>query len=54
MDNAAALDIMLSADHRAALDAVSTSADPRMLYSLFTPTLRQHAVFGGSSVESQK
>jgi len=49
-DNASALDIVLSADHHAALDAVSTSADPRMLYSLFTPVLRKHAVFGGGSV----
>ena len=49
-DNAAALDIVLSAEHRAALDAVSAPADPRMLYSLFTPALRQQVVFGGSSV----
>ena len=48
-DNVAALDIVLSADHRAALDAVSAS-EQKMLYSLFTPILRQHAVFGGSSV----
>jgi len=51
LDNAAALDVALSAEHRAALDAVSASADPRMLYSLFTPGLRKHAVFGGSSVD---
>ena len=50
IDNAAALDIVLPAEHRAALDAVSAPADPRMLYSLFTPALRQHVVFGGSSV----
>jgi aryl-alcohol dehydrogenase-like predicted oxidoreductase len=48
-DNIAALDLMLSAEHRAALDAVSTP-EPRMLYSLFTPAVRQHAVFGGSTV----
>jgi aryl-alcohol dehydrogenase-like predicted oxidoreductase len=48
-DNIAALDIKLSAEHMAALDAVSLS-DPKMLYSLFTPALRQYAVFGGSSV----
>lgn len=53
MDNVSALDIVLSADHRAALDVVSASADPRMLYSLFTPGLRQHVVFGGCSVEAQ-
>ena len=48
-DNIAALDIKLSAEHMAALDAVSLP-DPKMLYSLFTPALRQYAVFGGSSV----
>jgi aryl-alcohol dehydrogenase-like predicted oxidoreductase len=51
-DNAAALQIVLSPEHRAALDAVSTQADPRMLYSLFTPALRQQVVFGGSSVNA--
>lgn len=50
-DNVAALDLMLSDDHRATLDAVSAT-DPRMLYSLFTPATRQNAVFGGSSVVS--
>lgn len=48
-DNIAALDVTLSAAHRAALDAVS-STPARMLYSLFTPGMRQQAVFGGSSV----
>ena len=51
-DNAAALDLVLSAEHRAALDRVSAPADPRMLYSLFTPELRKHVVFGGCSVEA--
>lgn len=51
-DNAAALDLVLSGDHRAALDAVSVSADPRMLYGLFTSGLRKQVVFGGSSVEA--
>ncbi|WP_263383636.1 aldo/keto reductase [Granulicella arctica] len=50
-DNAAALDVVLSSEHRAALDTVSASSDPRMLYSLFTHALRQHVVFGGCSVE---
>ena len=49
LDNAAALEIVLQAEHRAALDAVS-APDPRQLYSLFTPALRQHVVFGGSTV----
>ena len=48
-DNIAALDVVLSAEHRAALDAVSAPPQ-KMLYSLFTPNMRQHAVFGGSSV----
>ncbi|MDY7539600.1 aldo/keto reductase [Undibacterium sp. 5I1] len=49
IDNVAALDIVLSADHQAALNAIS-APDQKMLYSLFTPVLRQHAVFGGSTV----
>ncbi|WP_426108116.1 aldo/keto reductase, partial [Massilia sp. TSP1-1-2] len=48
-DNASALDIVLSPQHLEALDAVS-APDQKMLYSLFTPSVRQHAVFGGSSV----
>ena len=48
-DNIAALDLVLSAEHRTALDSVS-AAEPRMLYSLFTPAVRQNAVFGGSNV----
>jgi aryl-alcohol dehydrogenase-like predicted oxidoreductase len=48
-DNIAALGPMLSADHRTALDAGS-APEPHMLYSLFTPAVRQHAVFGGSTV----
>lgn len=49
-DNISALEITLSAEHRNALDKVSAPADPRMLYGLFTPALRQHVVFGGFSV----
>jgi aryl-alcohol dehydrogenase-like predicted oxidoreductase len=49
VNNVAALDIALSPEHRARLDRVSLG-EPRMLYTLFTPTIRQHAVFGGSSV----
>ncbi|NYF88219.1 aldo/keto reductase [Tunturiibacter empetritectus] len=48
-DNGVALDIVLSPEHRAALDAVSAHADPK-LYSLFTPAVRQQVVFGGSAV----
>ncbi len=49
-DNAAALDVVLSPEHRAALDAAS-ALDRRTLYSLFTPFMRRNAVFGGSTVE---
>lgn len=49
-DNIEALDIRLSPHHRVRLDAVSASASPGMLYSLFTPMLRQQVVFGGRSV----
>ena len=48
-DNIAALDLVLSAALRIALDAASAPT-PRMLYSLFTPAVRQHAVYGGSAV----
>jgi aryl-alcohol dehydrogenase-like predicted oxidoreductase len=48
-DNIAALDLELSTEHRSALDRAS-EPDQRMLYSLFTQSMRQHAVFGGSSV----
>jgi aryl-alcohol dehydrogenase-like predicted oxidoreductase len=48
-DNIAAMDVELSPEQRATLDRVS-DPDPRMLYSLFSPSIRQHAVFGGSSV----
>ncbi len=48
-DNIAALDLVLRPEHRTALDAVS-APEPRMLYSLFTPAVRQQAVFGGSTV----
>jgi aryl-alcohol dehydrogenase-like predicted oxidoreductase len=48
-ENIATLDIVLSPEHRAALDAAS-APDQQTLYSLFTPGMRQHAVFGGSTV----
>jgi aryl-alcohol dehydrogenase-like predicted oxidoreductase len=48
-DNVAALEIALSEEHRSALEAVS-KGEQRMLYSLFTPAMRQHAVFGGQQV----
>ena len=48
-DNAAALDVTLAPEHREALDEAS-APDPRLLYSLFTPSLRRQAVFGGAAV----
>lgn len=50
-ENIAALDIRLSDEHLAALDAASAPAH-KVLYALFTPLMRQHAVFGGSSVRA--
>lgn len=50
-ENIAALDIRLSGEHLVALDAASAPT-PRMLYSLFTPSTRQHAVFGGCTVSA--
>ena len=50
-DNVAALSIELSDTHVSALDKISLS-QARMLYSLFTPTVRQHAVFGGDTVSA--
>nr|WP_321985535.1 aldo/keto reductase [uncultured Lichenicoccus sp.] len=51
-DNIAALALVLPPEHRAALDAVSRAAEPRLLYGLSRMPMRQHAVFGGSSVRS--
>ena len=48
-DNIAALDVVLSPEHRARLDAVS-APEPRMLYGLFTPEVRRQVVFGGQPV----
>lgn len=48
-DNVQALDVSLSAEQRATLDSVSAE-DPYLIYSLFTPGVRQQVVFGGSAV----
>jgi aryl-alcohol dehydrogenase-like predicted oxidoreductase len=50
-ENVAALDIVLTPAQRSALDAASAPAR-KNLYSLFTPAMRQHAVFGGSTVRA--
>ena len=47
-DNVAALDVRLSAEHQAALDAVSAPA--ARLYTLFKPEMRRQVTFGGASV----
>ncbi|MBC7939071.1 MAG: aldo/keto reductase [Chitinophagaceae bacterium] len=50
-DNIASLEVRLSDAHLAELDAVSAPAQ-KMLYTLFAPSVRQHAVFGGSAVRA--
>ncbi len=49
-DNAAALSLVLAPEHRAALDAASAPAEPRMLYALARPPMRGQFAFGGASV----
>lgn len=49
-DTIAALDVVLSPEHRAALDAASAAVEPQMIYGLSAPPMRQQVVFGGSSV----
>ena len=49
--NVSALDVALSPTHRAALDSIS-APEQRLLYSLSTPAMRQHAVFGGKTVRA--
>ena len=51
-DNVAALDLVLSPQHKAVLEAASDPAEPRMLYGLSRPPTRQRVVFGGSMVSS--
>jgi aryl-alcohol dehydrogenase-like predicted oxidoreductase len=49
VDNTSALDIVLPPELLEALD-IASAPDQKMLYSLFTPTMRKNAVFGGTSV----
>jgi len=44
-DNATALQVQLSPEQRAELDAVS-AAEPRLIYGLLQPAMRKNAVFG--------
>jgi aryl-alcohol dehydrogenase-like predicted oxidoreductase len=50
-ENLRALDLVLSPEHRAALDQVS-AAEHLRIYSLFTPAMRQQVVFGGCAVQA--
>ena len=50
-DNVAALDVVLSPEHRAALDAVSATTEAR-IYALFAPAMRRNVTFGGASVRA--
>ena len=50
-ENVSALDLVLSPEHRARLDAISAASDLN-LYALFTPAMRTHVVFGGQSVRA--
>ena len=51
-DNIAALNLVLSPEQQAALDAASMAAEPRMLYGMSRLPMRQHVVFGGSAVRA--
>lgn len=48
-DNVAALDLVLSAEHLAALDAVSGSGES-LLYGLSRPPMRNQVIFGGADI----
>lgn len=50
-DNIAAIDLRLTNDHLAKLDAASAPELP-MLYGLFSDQMRQHVVFGGAQVSA--
>jgi aryl-alcohol dehydrogenase-like predicted oxidoreductase len=52
-DNITATDLHLPAEQIATLDAAS-APDSAMIYGLFTPTMRQQVVFGGSAVASRR
>lgn len=51
-DNIAAIDLTLTPEQTAVLDAAS-APQVAMIYGLFTPQMRQHAVFGGSPVAAR-
>ncbi len=51
VDNIAALNVVLTPEDHVELNDISAS-DKQILYNLFTPKMRQHAVFGGSTVKA--
>jgi aryl-alcohol dehydrogenase-like predicted oxidoreductase len=51
-DNVAALALVLAPEHRAALDAASAPAAPRLIYGLSRQPLRRQLIFGGSEVQA--
>lgn len=52
-DSVAALDLVLSAEHRSELDAASSPAEPRLLYGMARRPFRDQVVFGGDIVLSR-
>lgn len=50
-DNVASLDLVLTPGQCAALDSAS-AMEQSTIHSLFSPQVRQHAVFGGSTVRA--
>lgn len=49
-DNIAALDVVLSEEHRAELDAASAPTEPRLIYGLGRRPFRDQVVFGGAAI----
>lgn len=49
-DNIAALDIVLSAEHLAVLDAATELGEPRLVYGLLRLPVRDQIIFGGHTV----
>ena len=51
-DNVSALQLVLSPEHLALLGTATAPREPRMIYGLSRPPLRQNVVFGGSDVRA--
>jgi aryl-alcohol dehydrogenase-like predicted oxidoreductase len=52
-DNIAALDLVLSTEQLAVLDAATAPAEPRLVYSLSRQPVRDQVIFGGHTVLGQ-